>query len=150
MWSNHVSWERSIGEMMDSERKALRVDGSESIGLTLVDRTGTIMADENEANILKYNLVTAGVDFAKPALSGTRGFIRSKDPVDHLVDVVGYAPVPDHGGFKANGWAIYCHQEASEIAAATTGLRNFGFIIVGGAVAFVLPSLFMGITTPGN
>ncbi len=137
VWSNHVSWARSVGAIMDAELEELRSSGH-SIEISMIDRSGTVIDSEKREDVFKYNLVTQGADFAKRVVAGERSYVKVADPIDHIVDVIGFAPVPDHGAFKANGWALYAHQPVSEIAAATAGLRNFGIVMVVAAIAFVL------------
>ena len=143
VWSNHVSWRRSIGKLLDDKLALLKASGVETAGLEMIDRAGFVIDSEDEATNFKLNLLTRQAPYARRGVAGERGYVRATDPGDAERGVVGFAPVRDHGDFRANGWVVLVHQAASEIAAGTSRLRDFAVVVIAAAILFVMIGGFL-------
>jgi methyl-accepting chemotaxis protein len=138
VWSNHISWERGVGAIINHELAEMKRTGIDSAQIDLIDRTGRLL---DEAPFVgetpTINLVTSGSRVATLATTGQTGFQREVDPIDHDEDVVGYMQLQEPDAITANGWAVLAHEKEAEVAADAAGIERFALIVGALAVAFV-------------
>jgi len=139
VWSNHISWRRGFGRVVDEQVKQMTDSGIATAQVDLIDATGRILqSSPPNPGTTNLNLVTAGSSVATKVLAGGEGYARELDAIDHEADVVGYSPLHARGSFAANGWAFLVHENASEVVASTHGLRDYALLVTVFAAAFVV------------
>ncbi|MEP6860397.1 MAG: methyl-accepting chemotaxis protein [Deltaproteobacteria bacterium] len=139
VWSNHLSWPRSIGAIAASELAEMKHAGIQTGKIEVVDKTGKLiaLAPFQGDNPPSLNLTAMGSEAAKLALAGTAGYGMETDPIVRDTDVVGYAQVKDRNRFKSSGWGVITHETASEVHARVSGLRDFALLVFLVAAAFI-------------
>jgi methyl-accepting chemotaxis protein len=139
VWSNSVSWHRSIRWMFDQEVAEMKHAGIDSAQLDLVDSTGRLIEEQpRDGDIPAANLVTSGSVAVKSMLAGGAGYRREVDPISANDDVVGYRRVPDYQEWTSNGWGLLAHEQQAEIVSDTAGLRHFAMYVGLGSTMFVV------------
>ena len=151
VWSNHVSWERSIGGLVKDALGRAKAGGITTAQIEVTNKAGTVIDDEDASRMMKKDLAAGAPEYVLAALAGQAGSVHAVDSRDGKDAVIGYAPVRDSGNYKSTGWAVFLHEAYAEVAEETKGLRNFSLLVVGIALLFVvLGALFVarGLSRP--
>ncbi|MEZ5379284.1 MAG: methyl-accepting chemotaxis protein [Acidimicrobiales bacterium] len=137
VWLNVASFERVVGDIMQSVDANMATIGIESAHVTLLDRNGLVLFDQDPDRILTANLVDEGDQAAIRALQGEIGTEVYGD------EVHGFAPSQGAYNFEGYGWAVTVEQSTSEALHAAASLRRTTF--VSAAIAAVLLTLASSI-----
>ncbi|MEZ5230709.1 MAG: methyl-accepting chemotaxis protein [Acidimicrobiales bacterium] len=132
-----ASFERVVGDIMQSVDANMATIGIESAHVTLLDRNGLVLFDQDPDRILTANLVDEGDQAAIRALQGEIGTEVYGD------EVHGFAPSQGAYNFEGYGWAVTVEQSTSEALHAAASLRRTTF--VSAAIAAVLLTLASSI-----
>jgi len=132
VWSNHATWSRSIGKVLDENVAGMRSTGQTSAVVELIDFTGQVIARSPGLQTASLNLVSGGSRAAKNAVAGEAGVIRETDPTDGGDDYVGYTSIS-----KESKWALLTRVTAVEVAAAGHAVRSFAIVVVICAMVFI-------------
>lgn len=138
VWSNRASWDR-ITRQIAREHLASAKTGKSSLNVQIVNKTGQLIEDPDEAAIFKTNLAERGSAAAKAAIAGRDGFSEEKNDKG-VSQLVGYVTEKGYGPYKGNGWGVLISQESAEASAAASEL---GWFI--GGLGLVIALLCIGI-----
>lgn len=137
VWSNRASWER-ITRQIAREHLAASGAAKDSLRVQIVNKTGVVIEDADENNILKVNLAEAGSAAAKAVIAGQDGFTEETGKKGDFL--AGYVTEKGYGPYKGNRWGVIVLQNAEVAAAAATEL---GWFIAGIGLLVALISAAM-------
>ena len=138
VWSNHISWARTIGALLEVHLAGMQATNQTTATLDLIDSTGVVLDRRPvQTGDPAPNLVAAGSQVAKHAVALEIGLGHEVDPRDGHDDLIGYAPVPA-GAEPAARWSVLVHQTEAEIVAAGAGVRNFAILVAICAALFIV------------
>ena len=145
VWSNHISWARSIDAIAAGEVAQMKQADIQTGKVEVVDKAGKLIAlapllqGEEPPSV---NRTAQGSQAAKHALEGHAGHGVEADPVDHESDLVGYAALEDRNGFKTNGWGVIAHESEREVQSQVSGLRDLTLLVFAIAVVLIAVGSF--------
>ena len=135
VWSNRASVDRTIGQIMEEQRKQLAIQ-SINAETQIISKSGFVLEDPDPQAVLTLNLVERGLLSAKAVSEGKSGFRIEEHKRRHVDQINGYASTTGALGFKGYGWGVLVRQDASEAFAPAVALRNF--ILVACAITAVI------------
>jgi len=127
VWNNRAKF-ALVEAMVASAARDLKAQGLEHVSLTLLDRTGRVLADfdasgdHSDATALSLNLAERGVQAAVRARAGQNGTIREQDSRSGAWQTNGYAASRGTQGFPGLGWGVLARvddRDATAVAGAT-------------------------------
>ncbi|HEY6038696.1 MAG TPA: methyl-accepting chemotaxis protein [Kofleriaceae bacterium] len=144
VWSNHISWARSIDAIAAGELAQMNQADIETGKVEVVDKSGKLIAlaplqGEEPPSV---NRMAQGSQAAKQALEGHTGYGVEADPVDRETDLVGYAALQDRNAFKTNGWGVIAHESEREVHSRVSGLRDYTLLVFAIAVVLIAVGSF--------
>jgi methyl-accepting chemotaxis protein len=136
VWGNWASWDRVVGEIVGDLTKKLADKGYQSIQAQVISKSGLLLEDEAEDQVLRYNLAEAGLEAAAGIVEGKSGSTVEVSPRQQTEQVIGYAAGQGALGFPGYGWGVLIRQSTEEAFAAVNSLAKF--MVVLGVIAAVL------------
>jgi methyl-accepting chemotaxis protein len=136
VWSNHLSFDRIVGAIVESTQDMLREFGINSINAYIINQSGLVLYSDNQEVVLKRNLVDEGMASAIAGVSGKDGHTIQVNPITKKSKVAGWGVSKGHHQYKGFGWSLSYGQDLSEANATAVELRNG--ILVNAAVIAVL------------
>ena len=131
VWSNRVSWQHSVGEMLQEVKKELGGLG-EAVTIQMLSKDGLLIYDEKEEDILKKNYAQGSHKsrHSDNVIARKTGFITEMSTSTGKLMLYGYSPSNGALGFKGFGWGIMMRRSADEVAAAANHILNFIELII--------------------
>ena len=141
VWSNRVSWERSVGKNIEELKKEAKRSGM-NISSQMISKEGMIIYNEDPSRILTVSLANSGKKTVSELKAGHCGYTEERSLITGLMSIYGYSP---SGGinFKNLGWGLMLRESTAETEVRAIGIRNFSLILGGGSLLliFVIASL---------
>ncbi len=136
VWSNRVSWDRTVGQIMKDVRDTEKENGRGS-ETQVVSKTGLVLDDADPAAVLKLNLKEAGLKAAEAGTNGKNGHEVEMHKRRNVEQLNGYASSKGFGPYKGFGWTVLVREDSAQAYAVSNSLRVM-LLIVAGVVTVVL------------
>ena len=137
VWSNRISWERTVGPIM----KEVKAEGKEC-GMTvdpqMFSKDTFLIYDEDPSRILTVNYANKGKKTVAEMKLGHSGYLQEDSQSTGLASIYGYNPSNGYGAFKSQGWGLMLRQPSSEAFSTALRVRNFSLILGGISLLVIL------------
>jgi Methyl-accepting chemotaxis protein (MCP) signalling domain len=127
VWHNRADF-ALVDDIVKAAHQSLEQNGYPGARVTLVDRSGTTIADRFTD--------ASGVTSAPPgaierARAGEKGHERNRDPVEGDWHIAGFAPSTGALGYAGLGWAAIITVDEAEALASVAALRQQMLLVLG-------------------
>jgi methyl-accepting chemotaxis protein len=136
VWSNRVSWDRTVGQIMKELRDTEKAGGRE-LETQVLARSGLLLDDADPAAILKYNLKEAGLKAAEAGAAGRNGYEVEPHKRRNVEQLNGYAASKGFGPYKGFGWAVLVREDSAQAYSVSNSIRIL-LLVVAGVVTVAL------------
>ena len=150
VWSNRTSFDRTVAQILNQTMDELK-SKQLNVQLQVITKTGVLLNDEDPAQVMNLNLVSAGLDAAIQAASGKSGYTVEKHKRSGVLQYNGYCQSKGALGFPGYQWSVLARQDAAEAQAMIIELWKFIRIAVLVSVIIVAVlglAIATGITRP--
>jgi methyl-accepting chemotaxis protein len=156
VWTNRFNWDVAVSVLDDVKKEAIG-SGQKTIGLTLVDSTGTVLSDGIAADTLRV-VVANQPSVAKALATGATGYADGKDFANGGTDELqGYAHSAGYSVYPGIDWAIVAKVASAEALGVATDIgRNtliataLAAIVIGGVALLFSRGISAGIKAAGH
>ena len=137
VWSNRLSWERTVGKIMADTEAAAKSMGN-NIHMQLISKKADIIYDDDASKILTVNFANSGMKTVKEIEAGRTGYTQEVSFIIGKSCLYGYSSAEKALSFGVLGWGIIFRQLAEEASASAVGIRNFSLILGGISLILIL------------
>jgi methyl-accepting chemotaxis protein len=145
VWCNRACFDKTVGNIVAEQEAAMRGAGM-SVSVNVIRKDGIVLADSDEAAVLKLNLLNSGLMAASSGVAGKAGFTEEQNQQTGTWQINGYAPQNGHGVFPGFGWTVLTRWDLTEAVATASTIRSF-VLGVGITVALILVALGRWLAT---
>ncbi|QEL13778.1 methyl-accepting chemotaxis protein [Limnoglobus roseus] len=152
VWSNRLSWSRSVVQIVQDQRDQATADNM-TLETQLVSQSGLVLDDLDPAAVLKVNLRDTGLGAAAAFARGGAGVVEEGDGRRGTIQLHAYSASPGFQSYKGFGWGVIVRQEKSEVLAVANQQRQMMAMIAVTAFLAILGLSFWlsrGIAGPIN
>jgi methyl-accepting chemotaxis protein len=154
-WNNRSTF-ANVEAIVQAGYADLRAEGYTGGSITLLDSVGAVIMDyqpsvagKTEAvhdfNILmKYNPAQKGLEMAKKAVAGQKGYEFASDDRTGVAEAGGYTHLVGALGYPGMNWGVLVRAPRSEVAAAA-GITSIRRAVVLAAVACLAAIVLLGL-----
>jgi len=136
VWSNRISWERTVGEILSETR-----DEAKALGMTIdaqmLSKNLDLIYDEDPSRILTVNYTNSDKKSLKELASGHSGYTEEISQTTGKLSMYGYDLSHGVNTFQSLGWGLLLGQPSSEVEASAVQIRNFS-LLIGGIVLLLI------------
>jgi methyl-accepting chemotaxis protein len=139
VWCNFASFHRIVEQIVDETAGHQKNHGFPSFRITVTDKAGLVLDDEDHGNVLKTNL--AGLDKAEcvqKVLKGESGFSVEQRSGATVTEVTGYTKSVGALGYPGNGWILLASASVEDALASVSTLR---ILIAGIGLAMLIATI---------
>ncbi|MFO0775888.1 MAG: methyl-accepting chemotaxis protein [Nitrospiraceae bacterium] len=152
-WSNRTKFS-IVEDVIRAGVATLKTTGHDHLEATLLDSSGRILVDYDPSssgtekivrdfnNILKVNLADAGLEVARKAVRGERGYTNALHARKDILQAVGYAHLKGAMGFAGMNWSLLVR---SPLDMAAAGAKSIQRQVLTAAVVCMIPIVLMGL-----
>ena len=137
VWSNRLSWDRTVGKIMADTESAAKSMGN-NIHMQLISKKADIIYDNDASKILSVNFANSGMKTVKEIEAGRTGYTQEVSFTIGKSCLYGYSSAEKSLSFGVLGWGIIFRQLAEEASASAVGIRNFSLILGGISLILIL------------
>jgi methyl-accepting chemotaxis protein len=137
VWLNYASFDRIVREIIMETIRTVREQGFSSFSVTLLDKNGTTIDDEERSLIGNFNMRGKFAAVDKALAGSKKGYDRATSARTGRDRLISYARSQGALGFAGTGWVYLAYGDASEALSLVATIRN-SFILVGGIVLIVV------------
>jgi methyl-accepting chemotaxis protein len=144
-WCNHTSYLAAVQSITDETIAFQRSNGFPSFRITAIDRTGLIIDDDVEKDILSKNLAQSGKSqCVDQLLAGENGSTVEKSVRFGYTQVNGFASSKGVGAYSGHHWGLLARAKTEDALASVYTLRNTMLLLGFGIsiIAMVLVLLY--------
>lgn len=135
VWANFASFDRNIRSIVQATIAMVKEQGFTTFSVSLLDRNGTTVDDEETELIGVFNYRGKFVSVDNALAGSPKGFDRQTSQRTGRDRLISYAASQGVPGFKGTGWIFLAYGDAAEALALVATIRN-AFILVGVLVCF--------------
>ena len=135
VWSNRVSWEHTVGEILTQNKESAK-DFGITMEAQMLSKNFDLIYDETPGKILTVNYANAGKKSVADMVAGHSGYIEEKSHSTGKMSMYGYKLSGGIFSFRSLGWALMLREPSEEAAATALQVRKFSMIV--GAISLVL------------
>jgi len=129
VWSNRVSWERSIREVLGGLDQTFKAR-SKNASILIVSSTGKVLEEFPKSAVGTGTALSA---FPVARMTEKSGFY-TEDGADGTRQIVAYAAFPGFGVYKGHNWRLVVREPLTEAMGEPRQLRNLFFLLIGAAM----------------
>lgn len=131
VWSNRVSWVRSVREVLSGLDKIFNPEGT-----TLQNRTSIQLLSSKSQVLEDYPKSDVGSPAGPPTLtlaqlSGKSGFFSHPSENGSDKDILAHAPFPGFLSYKGQGWRLLVKKPLAAAMAEPKALRDLFLLLIG-------------------
>jgi methyl-accepting chemotaxis protein len=133
----HVDFKSAVQSMTDEAIAYQRGNGFPSFRITMIDKKGTILDDDAEADILVKNLAKAGnSQCVTRVLAGESGATLEKSVRFGYTQVNGFASSHGSGTYQGDRWGLLVRARTDDALTPVVALKNT-LLIVGVVIGLI-------------
>ena len=128
VWSNRISWERTVGEILNVAK-----DEAKKLGMTLdvefLSKSFQVIYDEESSAILHDSLADSGKKYISELKADRSGYSVETSYTTKEPALCGFDHSDGYSSFPNMGWKLLMEQPLREVEASAIQIRNFSLII---------------------
>lgn len=133
VWSNRVSWERSVREVLSGLDKNFNAAAANDAARSRIQ----VLSAKNEV-LEEYPKSAVGTSggaetFTHPQLTGKSGFFRHR-PAGGQDEIIAHAPFSGFLSYKGEGWRLVLHNPVAAAMKEPKALRDLFVLLIGASV----------------
>ncbi len=126
VWSNRVSWERSIREVLGGLDKTLKAK-SQGAAISIISSSGKVLEEFPKSAV---GTPAGPAAFPTSKFTGTKGFFTETLPSGEK-QIIAYSKFPGFSSYKGHAWHLVIRESLSEAMNEPRQLRNLYFMLIG-------------------
>ncbi len=150
-WTNRTKFSL-VEEIIQSAYEALKRTGFPAAEITVLNNSGQVIVDYDpytsgsesvshdlQKVLLKLNLVEKGVQAAREAVAGRKGFMTSIHGRKQILQVVGYSHLQGALGYPGMNWSVLVRVPADQAAPTALSIQRNIWTAVIVCLAVIIP-----------
>ncbi len=125
VWSNRVSWERSVREVLGGLDRTFKARNS-STSILIVSSAGKVLEDFPKSAVG----TPTGLDSISTAKMTQKSGYYTEDAADGTTQIVAYSAFPGFGVYKGHDWRLVVRQPLADAMGEPRELRDLLFLLI--------------------